>query len=215
VISDQYPGSPYGSSEVQSKEHEQKKVQARRQLIMRKHFNRVNNLPQGYFYESEEETEYASTCQRQAQETQAQESMTATCTYCIKKKELSNITKKYINNKNVNKMTYDNIFFIKQYKTISKTIKMTTKDGKPFKIILNSGASKTYFNDRKRLTNVQYKVSKIMLGNETTITCYGQGGHEILRNVSYVPNLRINLLSTKHLCIDDIDNDFLVNYNKE
>jgi hypothetical protein len=38
-----------------------KKVQARRQLIMREHFNRVNNLPQGYFYESEEETEYAST----------------------------------------------------------------------------------------------------------------------------------------------------------
>jgi hypothetical protein len=61
VIRDQYPGCPHGSSEEQRKDYEQRKVQARRQLIMREHFNRVNNLPQGYFYESEEETEYAST----------------------------------------------------------------------------------------------------------------------------------------------------------
>jgi hypothetical protein len=51
-----------------------------------------------------------------------------------------------------------------------------------------------------------------MLGNETTITCYGQGNYGMLRNVSYVSDLRMNLLSTKHLCID---NDFLVNFNKE
>jgi hypothetical protein len=114
-------------------------------------------------------------------------------------------------------MTYDNIFVIedhkhKQYKTIPKSIKTNAKSDKPFEVILDSGASKTYFNDRKRLTNFQYKRSKVMLGNETTITCYGQGDYGILRNVSYVPDLCMNLLSTKHLCID---NDFLVNFNKE
>jgi hypothetical protein len=46
-----------------------------------------------------------------------------------------------------------------------------------------------------------------MAGNETTITCYGKGDYKILRNVSYVPDLRMKLLSTKHLCID---NEFLV-----
>jgi hypothetical protein len=51
-----------------------------------------------------------------------------------------------------------------------------------------------------------------MLGNDTTITCYGQGDYGILRNVSYVPDWCMNLLSTKHLCID---NDFLVNFNKK
>jgi hypothetical protein len=78
---------------------------------MREHFNRVNNLPQGYFYESEEETEYASTW----------ESITATCTYCIKNTKFrniinTNITKKYKNNINIKKMTYDNIFVIEDHK---------------------------------------------------------------------------------------------------
>jgi hypothetical protein len=61
-FSDQYPGCPHGSSEEQRKDYEQRKLQARRQLIMREHFNRINNLPQGYFYESEEETEYRVLC---------------------------------------------------------------------------------------------------------------------------------------------------------
>jgi hypothetical protein len=110
-------------------------------------------------------------------------------------------------------MTNDNVFVIedhkqKQYKMISKFIKLILKR-KPFKVILDSGANKTYFNDRKRLTNFQYKRSKVRLGNEATITCYEQGDYGILRNVSYVPDLC--KLHTKHLCID---NDFLVNLTK-
>jgi hypothetical protein len=74
-------------------------------------------------------------------------------------------------------MNYDNIFVIedhkhKQYKMAPKTIKMNTKNEKTSKVILDSGASKIYFNDRKRLINFQYKRSKVMLGNETTITCW-------------------------------------------
>jgi hypothetical protein len=83
-------------------------------------------------------------------------------------------------------MIYDNIFVIKdhkhkQYKTISKTIKTNTKNEMPFKVILDSEASKTYFKDRKRLSNFQYKRSKVMLENETAITCYGQGDYGILQ----------------------------------
>jgi hypothetical protein len=101
----------------------------------------------------------------------------AQCIYCIKKTKdfiNTNITKKYKNNKNIKKITYDNIFVIKdhkhkQYKTISKTIKTNTKNEKP-EVILDSGPSKTYFNDRKRLSNFQYERSKVMVGNETTLT---------------------------------------------
>jgi hypothetical protein len=89
----------------------------------------------------------------------------------------------------IKKMTYDNIFVIedhnhKQYKMILNTIKKNTKNDKPLKVTFDSGASKTYFNDRKRLTSFQYKRRKGYLGNETTIICYGQGDYRILRNVS-------------------------------
>jgi hypothetical protein len=74
----------------------------------------------------------------------------------------TNIKKKHKNNKNIKNMTDDNIFDTedhkyRQYKTTSKTIKTNTKDEKPFAVILDSGASKTYFNNRKRLTNFQFK----------------------------------------------------------
>jgi hypothetical protein len=44
VINDQYPGCSYGASEEERIEYEQRNVQARRQWIMREHFNRVSRL---------------------------------------------------------------------------------------------------------------------------------------------------------------------------
>jgi hypothetical protein len=51
-----------------------------------------------------------------------------------------------------------------------------------------------------------------MLGNNTTIPCLGVGKFGVLKNVSLVPELRLNLLSTKHLCLD---NDFLILFDKK
>jgi hypothetical protein len=89
---------------------------------------------------------------------------------------------------------------------------MKVKDHRPFEVIFDAGASKTYFYDCKHLINFQYKRSKIMLGNETTITYYWRGDKDIHLNLSYVPDLRMNLLTTENLCID---NDFSINFNKK
>jgi hypothetical protein len=77
---------------------------------------------------------------------------------------------------------------------------------------LDSGASRTYFNNRNILKNFKEVTNNIMLGDNSNIISLGIGTYGLLKEVAYVPDLRINLLSTKSLCID---NDFLIVIDKK
>jgi hypothetical protein len=54
------------------------------------------------------------------------------------------------------------------------------------------------------LTHFKKRNSSVMLGNNTIIPCLGVGQYGVLKNVSFVPELRLNLLSTKHLCLINV-----------
>jgi hypothetical protein len=77
---------------------------------------------------------------------------------------------------------------------------------------LDSGASRTYFNTRNILKNFKEVTNNIMLGDNSNMISLGSGTYGLLKEVAYVPDLRINLLSTKSLCID---NDFLIVIDKK
>jgi hypothetical protein len=78
-------------------------------------------------------------------------------------------------------------------------------------IIIDSGASKSYFNSLTRLSNVKPINNHVMLGDKSLLNVYGKGDFGALHDVSFAPDLRMSLISTKNLCLD---NDFLVTFDK-
>jgi hypothetical protein len=81
-----------------------------------------------------------------------------------------------------------------------------------FDTILDSGASRTNFNNRDILKTFKEVTNNIMLRDNSNMTSLGTGTYGLLKEVAYVPDLRIKLLSTKSLCID---NDFLIVIDKK
>jgi hypothetical protein len=78
-------------------------------------------------------------------------------------------------------------------------------------IIIDSGASKSYFNSITRLSNVKSINNHVMFSDKSLLNVYGKGDFSALRDVSFAPNLRMSLISTKNLCLD---NKFLVTFDK-
>jgi hypothetical protein len=78
-------------------------------------------------------------------------------------------------------------------------------------IIIDSGASKSYFNSINRLSNVKPTNNNVMLGDKSLIHVYGKGDFGALYDVSFAPDLRMSLISTKNLCLD---NNVLVTFDK-
>jgi hypothetical protein len=80
-----------------------------------------------------------------------------------------------------------------------------------FDTIFYSGASRTYFNNRDILKTFKEITNNIMLGNHSSMISLGTGSYGLLKEVAFVPDLCINLLSMKGLCSD---NDFLIIIDK-
>jgi hypothetical protein len=71
-----------------------------------------------------------------------------------------------------NKFSYINV-------TIKKNHKRFIKTNKTIDVILESGASKSYFNNIKMLAHFKKRNSNVMLGNNTLIPCLGIGQNGI------------------------------------
>jgi hypothetical protein len=78
-------------------------------------------------------------------------------------------------------------------------------------IIIDSGASKSYFNSITRLSNVKPINNHVILGDKSLLNVYGKGDFGALHDVSFAPDLRMPLISTKNLCLD---NKVLVTFDK-
>jgi hypothetical protein len=129
---------------------------------------------------------------------------TSQCKYCIYNDNINHyITIKTNKKKNKSKFSYIIV-------TIKKNQKRLLKTNKKFDVILDSGASKSYFNNLKMLTHFKKRNSSVMLGNNTITPCLRVGKFGVLKNVSFVTELRLNLLSTKHLCLDNTFLFFLI-----
>jgi hypothetical protein len=65
--------------------------------------------------------------------------------------------------------------------TIKKNNKRFRKTNEKFDVILDSGASQSYFNNIKMLTHFKKRNSSVMLGNNTIIPCLGIGQYGIFK----------------------------------
>jgi hypothetical protein len=101
------------------------------------------------------------------------------------------------NNNNIINMTTSN-----DSSCSSKNMKSTNQ-----LFVIDSGASKTYYNDISLLSNYKERKSTVMLGDERKMLIHGVGSHGLLHDVSFAPDLRLNLISTKSLCIE---NNFII-----
>jgi hypothetical protein len=64
-------------------------------------------------------------------------------------------------------------------------------------IIIDSGASKSYFNSVRRLSNAKPLNNHVTLGDKLLLNVYGKDDFGALSDISFAPDLRTSLSSNK------------------